>query len=45
MNFNITIIPATIADYPTIQNMGRFYVYDQAQPKRVILSFVSQAGE
>ena len=22
------IIPATIADYPIIQNMARFYVYD-----------------
>lgn len=24
----ISIIPATIADYPVIQNMARFYVYD-----------------
>lgn len=24
----INIIPATLADYPTIQNMARFYVYD-----------------
>lgn len=26
---NITLIPATLADYPTIQNMARFYVYDR----------------
>jgi predicted acetyltransferase len=26
----IDIIPATIADYPTIQNMARFYVYDRS---------------
>jgi len=25
---NIAIIPATLEDYPIIQNMGRFYVYD-----------------
>ncbi len=24
-----TIIPATIADYPVVQNMARFYVYDR----------------
>lgn len=24
----ITLISATLADYPTLQNMGRFYVYD-----------------
>jgi predicted acetyltransferase len=29
MSKNITIIPAVIADYPTIQNMARFYVYDR----------------
>lgn len=27
----IKIIPATINDYPTIQNMGRFYVYDMSR--------------
>lgn len=26
---NIQIIPATIKDYPTIQNLARFYVYDR----------------
>lgn len=26
-----TLIPATLADYPTIQNMGRFYVYDMSR--------------
>ncbi len=25
----VRILPATIADYPTIQNMARFYVYDR----------------
>lgn len=25
---NINIITATLADYPVIQNMARFYVYD-----------------
>ena len=25
---NINIIPATLSDYPIIQNMARFYVYD-----------------
>jgi ribosomal-protein-alanine N-acetyltransferase len=25
---HIKLLPATLADYPTIQNMGRFYVYD-----------------
>lgn len=24
----IELVPASFADYPTIQNMGRFYVYD-----------------
>jgi hypothetical protein len=28
MKNNIEIIPATIKDYPAIQNMARFYVYD-----------------
>ena len=28
MKNNIEIIPATIKDYPVIQNMARFYVYD-----------------
>jgi predicted acetyltransferase len=26
---NIQLVPATIADYPIIQNMARFYVYDR----------------
>lgn len=26
---NIFIVPATIENYPTIQNMARFYVYDR----------------
>ncbi len=26
---NVRLLPATIADYPTIQNMARFYVYDR----------------
>jgi predicted acetyltransferase/RimJ/RimL family protein N-acetyltransferase len=26
---NIQLIPATLTDYPTIQNMARFYVYDR----------------
>lgn len=26
--FNLEIIPATLSDYPTIQNMARFYLYD-----------------
>ena len=26
--FTPTLIPATIADHPTIQNLGRFYAYD-----------------
>jgi predicted acetyltransferase len=26
---NIKLLPATIQDYPTIQNMARFYVYDR----------------
>jgi predicted acetyltransferase len=25
------LIPATLADYPTIQNMARFYVYDRTE--------------
>ena len=25
---NVHILSATLADYPTIQNMARFYVYD-----------------
>lgn len=28
---NIKIVPAGIKDYPTIQNMGRFYVYDMSE--------------
>ena len=28
--YKLKIIPATIADYPTIQNMARFYVYDRS---------------
>ncbi len=28
-NLNVKILPATLADYPTIQNMARFYVYDR----------------
>ena len=29
INFNkINIIPASLNEYPIIQNMGRFYVYD-----------------
>lgn len=27
----IQLIPATLKDYPTIQNMGRFYVYDMSE--------------
>jgi predicted acetyltransferase len=27
----IQLIPATLADYPVIQNMGRFYVYDMSE--------------
>jgi predicted acetyltransferase len=30
-NLNIKIISATILDYPTIQNMARFYVYDMSR--------------
>ncbi|MDF2964946.1 MAG: hypothetical protein K0Q51_334 [Rickettsiaceae bacterium] len=29
MTQSIQLIPATIKDYPTIQNMARFYVYDR----------------
>ncbi|MGX6960860.1 MAG: GNAT family N-acetyltransferase [Rickettsia endosymbiont of Pentastiridius leporinus] len=25
---NVNLIPATLADYPLIQNMGRFYIYE-----------------
>ena len=28
MNHTIQLIPATLADYPVIQNMARFYTYD-----------------
>ncbi|MFI4937187.1 MAG: GNAT family N-acetyltransferase [Candidatus Berkiellales bacterium] len=28
---NLQIIPATLEDYPIIQNMGRFYVYDMSE--------------
>lgn len=28
---NITLIPAALVDYPLIQNMGRFYVYDMSR--------------
>lgn len=28
---DITIIPATLADYQILQNMGRFYVYDMSE--------------
>jgi [ribosomal protein S5]-alanine N-acetyltransferase len=32
IDFNkIKMIPATLQDYPTIQNMGRFYVYDMSE--------------
>jgi predicted acetyltransferase/RimJ/RimL family protein N-acetyltransferase len=32
INFsNINLVPATLEDYPTIQNMGRFYVYDMSE--------------
>ena len=27
----IQLIPALFEDYPTIQNMGRFYVYDMSE--------------
>lgn len=27
----VTLVPATLNDYPTIQNMGRFYVYDMTE--------------
>jgi predicted acetyltransferase len=30
-NFNIKIIPASISDYPTIKNMGKFYEYDMSR--------------
>lgn len=47
-NLNIKIISATISDYPIVQNMARFYVYDisrhcgfisKDQPKRIIFEF------
>jgi predicted acetyltransferase len=28
MSFEVSLIPATLHDYPAIQNMARFYVYD-----------------
>jgi [ribosomal protein S5]-alanine N-acetyltransferase len=28
---SLELIPATLKDYPTIQNMGRFYVYDMTE--------------
>lgn len=28
-DLSVRLLPATIADYPTIQNMARFYVYDR----------------
>jgi predicted acetyltransferase len=28
---NVELIPATIENYPVIQNMARFYVYDRSQ--------------
>ncbi len=28
---NVHLLPATLADYPTIQNMARFYVYDMSR--------------
>ena len=32
MDYNkIKLIPATLADHPAIQNMGRFYVYDMSE--------------
>lgn len=31
MNKKIKMIPATLEDYSTIQNMGRFYVYDMSE--------------
>lgn len=32
INYNkIKLIPATLKDYPVIQNMGRFYVYDMSE--------------
>jgi predicted acetyltransferase len=30
MNDEIQIIPATISDYPIVQNLARFYVYDRS---------------
>ncbi len=31
MTHKPTLVPATLADYPTIQNIGRFYVYDMSR--------------
>lgn len=31
LELKIEIVPATIADYPTVQNLARFYVYDQSR--------------
>ncbi|MCC2646787.1 MAG: GCN5-related N-acetyltransferase [Rickettsiaceae bacterium] len=31
MNVDVRLIPATLSDYPTIQNMGQFYVYDMSR--------------
>lgn len=28
---HIELIPASLSDYPTVQNMGRFYVYDMSE--------------
>ncbi len=36
-NFNfeqVTLVPALLDDYPIIQNMGRFYVYDMSEYMR-----------
>lgn len=30
-NLNVKLIPTTITDYPTVQNMARFYVYDRTK--------------
>jgi predicted acetyltransferase/RimJ/RimL family protein N-acetyltransferase len=29
--YDVQLIPATVADYPTVQNMARFYVYDMSR--------------
>jgi predicted acetyltransferase len=31
IEFQLKIIKATIDDYPTVQNMARFYVYDMSR--------------